>query len=61
MLTLHDFDVGTSFTANYAGVECTNDPDPAQPPFDNDGCSSANGLADLTNQTNIPQSCRIQC
>jgi len=59
MLTLHDFDVGTSFTANYAGVECTNNPDPAQPPFDNDGCSSVNGLADLTNQTNIPQNTRL--
>jgi PKD repeat protein len=61
MLTLHDFDVGTSFTANYAGVECTNNPDPTDPTIDPQsyGCSYTNGLADLTNQSNIPQNTRL--
>ncbi len=31
MLTLHDYDIGTSFTANYAGVECSANPDPTDP------------------------------
>ena len=61
MLTLHDIDQGTSFTANYAGVECTNNPDPTDPNIDPSSytCSSTNGLADLTNQSNIPQNTRL--
>jgi hypothetical protein len=45
MLTLHDYDVGTSFTANYAGTECVN---PA---------SCAGGP--LTNESDIPQNTRL--
>ena len=61
MLTLHDYDIGTSFTANYAGVECTNNPDPTDPTVDPNSyaCSSTNGLADLTDQTAIPQNTRL--
>ena len=61
MLTLHDFDIGTSFTVNYAGVECSANPDPTDPTIDpaSYACSSANGLADLTNQTSIPQNTRL--
>ena len=61
MLTLHDYDVGTSFTANYAGVECTANPDPADPALDpaSYACSFTNGLADLTNQSDIPQNTRL--
>ncbi|MGB5474072.1 MAG: PKD domain-containing protein [Gammaproteobacteria bacterium] len=49
MLTLHDLDVGTSFTANYAGVDCV----------DVNNCSHTNGLADLTNTSDIPQNTRL--
>ena len=61
MLTLHDIDQGTSFTANYAGVECSNNPDPTDPtiPPESYPCSSTNGLNDLTNQSNIPQNTRL--
>ena len=61
MLTLHDYDIGTSFTANYAGVECTNIPDPTDPTIDPQSyaCSSGNGLNDLTNTSNIPQNTRL--
>jgi VCBS repeat-containing protein len=61
MLTLHDIDQGTSFTANYAGVECSNNPDPTDPNIDpgSYACSSANGLNDLTNASNIPQNTRL--
>ena len=61
MLTLHDIDIGTSFTANYAGVECSANPDPTDPNIDpgSYACSSTNGLADLTNQSNIPQNTRL--
>ena len=61
MLTLHDYDIGTSFTANYAGVECSNNPDPTDPNIDPQSyaCSSTNGLADLTDQSNIPQNTRL--
>jgi PKD repeat protein len=61
MLTLHDYDIGTSFTANYAGVECTANPDPTDPSIDPQSypCSSTNGLADLTDASNIPQNTRL--
>jgi hypothetical protein len=61
MMTLHDADNGTSFTQNYAGVECTNNPDPTDPTIDPDSyaCSATNGLADLTNTTDIPQKTRL--
>ena len=61
MLTLHDIDNGTSFTVNYAGVECTNNPDPTDPtiPPGSYVCSSTNGLNDLSNQSNIPQNTRL--
>ena len=61
MLTLHDIDQGTSFTANYAGVECSNNLDPTDPNIDpgSYACSSLNGLADLTNTSNIPQNTRL--
>ena len=61
MLTLHDIDNGTSFTVNYAGVECINNPDPTDPtiPPGSYECSSTKGLKDLTNQSNIPQNTRL--
>ena len=61
MLTLHDIDHGTSFTANYAGVECSANPDRTDPtiPPGSYPCSSVNGLDDLTNQSNIPQNTRL--
>ena len=61
MLTLHDIDLGTSFTANYAGVECSSNPDPTDPTIAPESypCSSTNGLNDLTNQSNIPQNTRL--
>jgi len=61
MLTLHDYDIGTSFTANYAGVECSSMPDPTDPNIDPQSyaCSFTNGLADLTNDSNIPQNTRL--
>jgi hypothetical protein len=65
MLTLHDYDVGTSFTVNYAGVECSANPDPTDPNIDPDSyeCSfesnPVNPLADLTDQSNIPQNTRL--
>jgi hypothetical protein len=61
MLTLHDVDIGTRFTANYAGVECTANPDPTDPTIAPESypCSSTNGLADLTNQSTIPQNTRL--
>jgi hypothetical protein len=69
MLTLHDYDIGTSFTANYAGVECINNPDPTDPNIDPqsyscsfepvDPITGAPNLSDLTNQSNIPQSTRL--
>jgi len=61
MLTLHDYDVGTAFTSNYAGVECTSNPDPTDPNLDPQSyaCSFTNGLADLTNTSNIPQNTRL--
>jgi hypothetical protein len=61
MLTLHDYDQGTSFTVNYAGVECTSNPDPTDPNLDpaSYACSHTNGLADLTNQSDIPQNTRL--
>jgi hypothetical protein len=61
MLTLHDFDVGTRFTENYAGVECSNNPDPTDPGIDPNSyaCTYTNGLADLTNQLDIPQNTRL--
>jgi hypothetical protein len=61
MLTLHDLDVGTSFTANYAGVDCAANPDPTDPAIDpgSYSCSKDNGLADLTDQTDIPQNTRL--
>jgi hypothetical protein len=45
MLTLHDYDVGTSFTVNYAGTECV----------DPDDCVGG----PLTNESNIPQNTRL--
>ncbi|MDX1697910.1 MAG: hypothetical protein R3308_06450, partial [Thiohalobacterales bacterium] len=64
MLTMHDYDIGTSFTANYAGVECINNPDATDPTIDpaSYACSFTtppDGLADLTNQTDIPQNTRL--
>jgi len=61
MLHGHDVQHGTSFTANYAGVECTDQPDPIGNPVNPspDPCSHLNGLADLTVQTNMPQNTRL--
>ena len=62
MMALHDIDNGTEFTINYAGsVDCSANPDPTDPTIDPQSyaCSSTNGLADLTNQSNIPQNTRL--
>jgi hypothetical protein len=42
-------------------VECTTNPDPTDPTIDPQSyaCSSTNGLADLTDQTTIPQNTRL--
>ena len=45
MLTLHDYDVGTSFTVNYAGTECV----------DPNNCVGG----PLTNESDIPQNTRL--
>ncbi len=45
MMTLHDFDVGTTFTANYAGTECV----------DPNNCVGG----PLTNESDIPQNTRL--
>ena len=45
MLTLHDFDLGTSFTVNYPGTECVNP------------LSCVGGP--LTNESDIPQNTRL--
>jgi len=67
MLKGHDLQHGTDFTGNYAGVECTNNPDPfdpanpSDPPSDPESydCSHVYGLGDLTNQTSLPQNTRL--
>jgi len=57
MLSIHDEDNGTSFTANYPGVQCTGNPDPITDP--SLGCGELTKPFDPNNLKTLPQNTRL--